>query len=151
MKDRIRTILEREKLSNKEFASLTNMQVSNVSHLLSGRSNPNIDTTKRILEAFPNINSEWLLLGIGPMYKHEKFVQGDLFSNPIQETSNIATSQPQIPEEPAVIHQQRVETQPVTERVVVKEVVQNAAPKKIEKIVIYYSDNTYEFFNPQKV
>ena len=33
MKDRIKQIIEREKLSSKEFANLCDIQVSNVSHL----------------------------------------------------------------------------------------------------------------------
>ena len=75
MKDRIRVILEKEKLTSKQFAALTDMQVSNVSHLLSGRSNPSLESTQKILTAFPSINPEWLLFGKLPMYKHEKLVQ----------------------------------------------------------------------------
>ena len=92
MKDRIRVIIEKEKLTAKQFAALTDMQVSNVSHLLSGRSNPSLDSTQKILTAFPSINPEWLLFGKQPMYKHEKLVSYDLFGDPIENEPNLQIS-----------------------------------------------------------
>ena len=147
MKDRIRVILEKEKLTSKQFAALTDMQVSNVSHLLSGRSNPSLESTQKILTAFPSINPEWLLFGKLPMYKHEKLVQYDLFGQPIENEPNLQTSeslnQPNLP----VIETQHAVNQQIVHDVVVKEVVKEIPAKKIQRIVVYYTDNTFEEFS----
>ena len=147
MKERIRVILEKENLTAKQFASLTDMQVSNVSHLLSGRSNPSLDSTQKILTAFPSLNPEWLLFGKQPMYKHEKLVQYDLFGQPIKNEANFQTSaslspvtMPEIESKPSV-------NQQIVHDVVVKEVVKEMPAKKIQRIVVYYSDNTFEEFS----
>ena len=147
MKDRIKQIIEREKLSSKEFANLCDIQVSNVSHLLSGRSKPSLDTIQKILAAFPTLNTDWLMTGKMPMYKHEKLSQPDLFDLFPTEESNIQISEPQnvvkVAQKPTHI----AENQVVTTNTIVKEVVKEIPPKKIQRIVVYYTDNTFEEFS----
>ena len=147
MKDRIKQIIEREKLSSKEFANLCEIQVSNVSHLLSGRSKPSLDTIQKILAAFPTLNTDWLMTGKLPMYKHEKLSQPDLFDLFPTEESNIQVSEPQnrvnVAQKPTHI----AENQVVTTNTIVKEVVKEIPPKKIQRIVVYYTDNTFEEFS----
>lgn len=147
MKDRIKQIIEREKLSSKEFANLCDIQVSNVSHLLSGRSKPSLDTIQKILTAFPTLNTDWLMTGKMPMYKHEKLSQSGLFDLFPAEESNIQISEPQnrvnVAQKPPHI----AENQVVTTNTIVKEVVKEIPPKKIQRIVVYYTDNTYDEFS----
>ncbi len=147
MKERIRVILEKEKLTAKQFAALTDMQVSNVSHLLSGRSNPSLDSTQKILTAFPSLNPEWLLFGKLPMYRHEKLVQYDLFGQPIDNESNMPFSAPLEVKKSSVIEDNPAVNQQVVRDVVVKEVVKEIPAKKIQRIVVYYTDNTFEEFS----
>ena len=147
MKDRIKQIIEREKLSSKEFANLCEIQVSNVSHLLSGRSKPSLDTIQKILAAFPTLNTDWLMTGMLPMYKHEKLSQPDLFDLFPTEESNIQVSEPQnrvnVVSKPA----QTTENQTITTNTIVKEVIKEIPPKKIQRIVVYYTDNTFDEFS----
>ena len=147
MKDRIKQIIEREKLSSKEFANLCDIQVSNVSHLLSGRSKPSLDTIQKILAAFPTLNTDWLMTGKLPMYKHEKLSQPDLFDLFPTEESNIQVSEPQTRVNVAQKPTQLAENQVVTTNTIVKEVVKEIPPKKIQRIVVYYTDNTYDEFS----
>ena len=147
MKDRIKQIIEREKLSSKEFANLCDIQVSNVSHLLSGRSKPSLDTIQKILAAFPTLNTDWLMTGKMPMYKHEKLSQPDLFDLFPTEESNIQVSEPQNVVKVAQRPTQIAENQVVTTNTIVKEVVKEIPPKKIQRIVVYYTDNTYDEFS----
>ena len=147
MKDRIKQIIEREKLSSKEFANLCDIQVSNVSHLLSGRSKPSLDTIQKIMQAFPTLNTDWLLSGKEPMYKHEKLSQPGLFDLFPTEEPNIQISEPQNPANVAPKPTQSVENQVVTPTTIVKEVVKEIPPKKIQRIVVYYTDNTYDEFS----
>jgi transcriptional regulator with XRE-family HTH domain len=72
MKDRIRRIIEQEGLSQSEFALKLGVQRSNISHILSGRNKPSMDFVQKLLINFPNINSDWLILGKGNMYKKQE-------------------------------------------------------------------------------
>lgn len=146
MKDRIKQIIEREKLSSKEFANLCEIQVSNVSHLLSGRSKPSLDTIQKIMKAFPSINTDWLMTGKEPMYRHEKLSQVGLFDLFPGEEQNIEISEPQNPASSPKINSNIADNQIVTTNTIVKEVVKEIPAKKIERIVVYYTDNTYEAF-----
>ena len=147
MKDRIKQIIEREKLSSKEFANLCDIQVSNVSHLLSGRSKPSLDTIQKIMAAFPTLNTDWLMTGKEPMYKHEKLSQPGLFDLLPTEESNIQISEPQNPVNTVQRPSYNTENQVVTTNTIVKEVVKEIPPKKIQRIVVYYTDNTYDEFS----
>jgi transcriptional regulator with XRE-family HTH domain len=147
MKDRIKQIIEREKLSSKEFANLCDIQVSNVSHLLSGRSKPSLDTIQKIMAAFPTLNTDWLMTGKEPMYKHEKLSQPGLFDLLPTEESNIQISEPQNHVNIAPRPSYSTENQIVTQNTIVKEVVKEIPPKKIQRIVVYYTDNTYDEFS----
>lgn len=69
IKERIRKIIEHEKISFSKFADIIGMQRSGVSHILSGRNNPSLDVIQNILESFSYINAEWLISGKGNMFK----------------------------------------------------------------------------------
>ncbi|HOI27264.1 MAG TPA: helix-turn-helix transcriptional regulator [Paludibacteraceae bacterium] len=69
MKNRISQIIDKENLTSAKFAYYIGIQPSAVSHILSGRNNASTDVLQKILRAYPSINPEWLLLGIGDMYK----------------------------------------------------------------------------------
>jgi len=69
MKDRIRLLLDAEKINSAKFAEAIEVQRSAVSHILAGRNNPSFDIIQRIAQKFPKINLEWLITGKGSMYK----------------------------------------------------------------------------------
>lgn len=70
MKDRLQTILNLEKLTAAQMASLLMIQRSTLSNLLSGRNNPSYDFILAIMTKLPNLNIEWLLRGEGRPYKN---------------------------------------------------------------------------------
>lgn len=65
--ERIKKILEEYGLSPSGFADLIKIQRSSMSHILSGRNNPSLDMVQKILSSFPELESDWLLIGRGPM------------------------------------------------------------------------------------
>ena len=67
MKDRIEKIIEVEQLSASKFADTIGVQRSSISHILSGRNKPSLELVNKILDQFPKINADWLLLGKGEM------------------------------------------------------------------------------------
>lgn len=70
MVTRILKLLKEENLTASQFADLIDVQRSSMSHILSGRNNPSLDFVHKTLKAFPNVNTDWLMSGVGEMYKN---------------------------------------------------------------------------------
>ncbi len=66
------------------FAETIGVQRSSISHIISGRNKPSLDLINKILEGFPKVSTDWLLLGKGDMYIDE--------SNPKPPTSRLEFS-----------------------------------------------------------
>ena len=69
MRDRIKTIIEREDLTPTKLAEKLNISRAVISHILNGRNNPSLDVVTSILTEMPYISSDWLLSGEGEMYR----------------------------------------------------------------------------------
>jgi transcriptional regulator with XRE-family HTH domain len=138
MKDRLKELLEKEHLSAKDFALLVDVQQSAVSHLLSGRNKPSMDVIQKIIRVFKHINPTWLLLGEGGMYKSIKPVQGSLFEEKITTDVNFEPTKPQNHQNTGSI---------VNENAVNQQDTAVSTEKKIIRVVVYFSDNSFAEFN----
>lgn len=67
MKDRIIQFLAAEKISASEFADKIGVQRSSMSHILNGRNYPSASFLQKMLQAYPAVNSRWLMIGDGSM------------------------------------------------------------------------------------
>ncbi len=67
-KERIEQIIQSKKLNNIEFSNKTQLSPSTLSHILSERTKPSLTILRNIVEAFPDLNPMWVLLGQGEMY-----------------------------------------------------------------------------------
>ncbi len=139
MKDRIIQIIQKEGLSNAEFAERIGVSVSSLSHIFNGRNNPSLDLVMRIHKACPYVNLNWLLYGEGQM--EDKKPTGsapDLFS--------------QFSEEPKMAEK----VAPVTAESRIESVIQpeiryiEKPQPKITEIRIFFDNGTYEIFKPEK-
>lgn len=70
MKDRIKLIMDKYKLNSKEFAEKIDVTPSNISHILSGRSQPSFMIMNNIALSFPDISMDWLITGNGNIHKN---------------------------------------------------------------------------------
>lgn len=70
--ERVRMIINSQNLTASAFADKIGVQRSNVSHVLSGRNKPSFEFIEKLLLAFPNVSSDWLLLGKIPNKQVEK-------------------------------------------------------------------------------
>lgn len=145
MKNRILKIMEREGLVPSKFAESIGIQRSAMSHIISGRNNPSLDVLLKILERFTYVESDWLLFGKGQMTRQHVLTEPNLFTN-------MAINQP----DPKVVPEYRKEIgvempvntpkQPVIEQIT----YQDKPSKNVSKIMIFYSDNTFDTFVPEK-
>ena len=61
--NRILEILEKSGLTPSEFADKIDVQRSAISHITSGRNKPSLDFLLKIKDAYPEIDTDWLLFG----------------------------------------------------------------------------------------
>lgn len=152
MRERIVKFIETEGLTAGEFADKIGVQRSSVSHVLNGRNNPGFSFIQKILDTYPEINSRWLLTGVGDIYdvdavskkKEDKKVSGhnDLFST-LENQNEISTSHSEknVQKPVATEHTQQTESnKPMTN-------TQNTE-RKVVKVLIFYDDHTFEDFRP---
>jgi transcriptional regulator with XRE-family HTH domain len=83
MNSRILLILKTKDISASKFADEIGVQRSSISHILSGRNNPSLDFIQKTLSRFPDISPDWILTGKGSMY-----LEPDLF-NSIEEHKEV--------------------------------------------------------------
>ncbi|RHJ87732.1 helix-turn-helix transcriptional regulator [Parabacteroides sp. AM08-6] len=145
MKERILKIMDREGLTPSKFAESIGIQRSAMSHIISGRNNPSLDVLIKILERYTYIDSDWLLFGKGEMERKHSSTQPDLFTN-------TSINPPDVQVVPEYRKEMRVEIpsnsheHPVIEQITYPE----RLSKNVTKIMIFYSDNTFETFTPEK-
>jgi len=128
---RLRLIIDKEGLTSSQFAKIIGYMPSSISHILSGRNKPGFDFLKEILKKFDNINSEWLILGSGEMYKTIDKVIDDKKKQTVREkikASNVESESDHLP--------------------YVSDVKVRVDGKKIIKVLIFYSDKTFTEYIP---
>lgn len=145
MKDRIIQVMEREGMNPSRFAEEIGIQRASMSHITSGRNNPSLDVLMKILERFPNVNADWLLFGKGNMLRSEANLQPDLFTN----TADISDGSSDDAKKtlPFGVKNSSNATKPT---VIEKVIHVEKESKLITKIMVFYSDNTYDTFVPEK-
>ena len=72
MYQRLKNWMESEGLKSSALADIIGVNRATISHILSGRNKPSIDFLEKLLSAYPNINANWLISGIGYMHSDIK-------------------------------------------------------------------------------
>jgi len=132
IKDRILKILNTENISSSKFADILGVQRSNISHILSGRNNPGLDFLQKVLNKFPGISPEWLIVGKGEMFKQIK-----------QTELNFGSSQEPVQQS----EKKDVETFQHHKEMEIPNVIQKT--RSVKQVMIFYDDNTYEILRPE--
>lgn len=169
MIERIKKIMESENMSAGKFADEIGIIGSRLSHYLSGRNNVSLDLVMKILERFRGINPEWLMFGRGEMYKSPDQksssptnAEPDLFNsftssssdgliendgeksdfNDVQ--SDISDSEPIKTANESSLEDDNSVVNQVNEPLIRASKTQ----KNIEKILVMYSDSTFDCYSP---
>lgn len=137
IKDRLAHILRAKNLTAKQFAELMGIQSSNVSHLLNGRNKPSFEFLTKIKEVFPEYSFDWIIMGKKPITINEP--------NP----TPVDNQEMRIDE---VENKRVIEFDDIVEsakNIENQDVVINATD--IDKIIVVYSDKTFEILNQRKI
>jgi len=122
VKDRIRMVIDSQKLTAGAFADSIGVQRSNVSHVLSGRNKPSFEFVEKVLLAFPKVQAHWLLTG-------KQYVAAEVVTPVVEKLI--------MKDEPPLIY-----TAPVRKPEV--------DSKQVVKIVTFYNDFTFDTYYPNE-
>ena len=96
---RLREFMDDKALTSKSLASKIGVQASTFSHYFNGRNSPSAKVMDKLLSAYPELNADWLLRGVGPKYnanasvaKNETSLFPDDDRNVFQRAENAAKS-----------------------------------------------------------
>lgn len=150
MKDRIIQIMQKEGLSNAEFAEKIGISTSSLSHIFNGRNKPSLDVVMRIHKACPYVNLEWLLYGEGEM--EDGTTPDAAISQPAQshESAEKSTGNPILFD---FRKENASETPVYTPKETVREEIRyiEKPHPKITEIRIFFDNGTYQVFKPEKM
>ncbi|OJV14343.1 MAG: transcriptional regulator [Dyadobacter sp. 50-39] len=122
--DKIKQILVDKNITPSLFADEIGIQRSSMSHILAGRNKPSLDMVQKIVKRFPDLGIHWIL---------DDEPLPVIAPAPVQETALESRKK-------ATPAPQPVQANVVKEKPVV------LPEKKIEKVLIFYSDGTFQEF-----
>lgn len=125
-RDRLVKIIESEGLNAKQFSQEIGVSAGTISNIIGGRNKPSLDVLQAVLRRFRSINCDWLIMGVGNMYlSGSERTDATLFEQVATPTSSLEDLPLEQPSSPV-------------------ERMSAAAGRTVEKILIFYSDGTFE-------
>ncbi len=70
--ERIQEIIRAKNLNNIQFCSATGISPASLSHITSNRSKPTLTILRNVINGFPDINPEWIMMGTGSMFRNNE-------------------------------------------------------------------------------
>jgi transcriptional regulator with XRE-family HTH domain len=162
LSEKIELLIKRKQLSASQFADKLGIPRSSISHILSGRNKPSLDVVQKILRVFPEITAEDLLfedrtLGSVAIVKEITAAPSTpslfdpILPTPSESVKNNSTEQTIVQS-----NLRRTKENNNSERVASAPTPISAATtnpsyleKKIERVLIFYSDGTFSESRPQ--
>jgi len=142
MKERLTELMQAYGLTAGRFAEAMGIQASSVSHLLSGRNNPNFDFLVKLFERYPDISPDWFLRGEGAMFRSS----GNPSPRPTDRSVDLFSGAV-----PKTVLDQPVNDHPaVSKETVPSLVIPTSAGKKITRIIAFFSDGTFSSFQEEE-
>ncbi|VBB43443.1 Helix-turn-helix domain protein [uncultured Paludibacter sp.] len=149
-RERIEQLMLSEGLNSIQFATETGIKSATLSHILNGRNNPSLEVMKKILDRYRTVSSDWLFLGIGQMYRQKSQPQTlSLFENSDENNRKSDNYTEKNTEKSTSEKLSIQQNKPLEqENISLSNILQVEKSKSIAKIIVYYTDNTFqEFFS----
>jgi len=133
-------------MSASQFADEIGVQRSSVSHVLSGRNKPSLDFVTKIIETYPDINSDWLISGKGEMWDNKEVDAGERQDFEHEKGDDLFSEEENNHETPVL---------PPVEAKVPSGIGKTGSRKTatglkaIDKIVFFYHDGTFSEYAPE--
>ena len=148
MKERILKIMDNEGMSLTTFADFLDINQQTMIATLKRNKTVSSVIITAILDKFPNINSDWLLRGKEPMYTGDRTflkAQPSLFENTDVNAPDITKRKEYAPD--LVVKAMEKELKKTDYQ---PDISQKKEDKKVEKIIIFYTDKTFVTLTPEE-
>ena len=163
-RERLLKLIADNNMSAKQFAAEVGIQAGTISNIVNGRNNPSLDVMQRVLNRFRTLSSDWLILGVGNMYRteggKENRENGEAKDQQLQQQQEIpgigdaiVSPQQHSIESPSPLSRAQAISAPTISREMqplASTKKQQTAPmeqpaaKRIERIIVFYSDGTFD-------
>lgn len=135
--DRFRYIMKLNQLTASAFADEIGVQRSSVSHVLSGRNKPGLEFIQKVLKTYPKVDANWLINGTTKVDTGKATGELVFFEESASDAADSSKTQSSLAEETTKRQEEsRVESEN-----------QSNSAKKVERIIVFYSDHTFETFS----
>ena len=164
MKDRIRQIMESQHMTQQVFADFIGLAPATLSSIYNERTRPTISVVEAIKKKIPNISTDWLMFGSGDMYVASPASPapadslfsaddggvngGQIVKNPMLDFDQPQAPTPQQGSQPPYSFNSVKSTPSNIERTEVK--IIDKPQRKVKEIRVFYDDQTWETFVPEK-
>ena len=138
MNTRLQQFLAAENISQAQFADTIQVARASVSHVLAGRNKPGYDFIRSIAAHYPKLNIEWLIAGKGKMYKKEN-------NETVRETPRQPVTEETVFTNSLFPSEEGENNESINNINTLNKLKQETnSQRDIEKIIIFYSDITYQ-------
>ena len=147
-------------MTQQVFADYIGLAPATLSSIFNGRTRPTLNVVEALKRKIPNINFDWLMLGVGPMYIDQSIDEAAAepaddhqetrprIENPMLDFDQSPSPTPQsAPQRVAFVNSVR-STRPETEREDLK--IIDKPQRKVIEIRVFYDDQTWDTFVPAK-
>ena len=153
MKEKLLDLMKHEGLKPSQLAEMLGINPAGISHILAGRNKPGFDLLQKILRRFPQVNPDWLLLDSTQMYRDEPAdiaqvsaptsamqlpIDKDLFGSAETEAAAPKTAR------------QKSESPEASATQVAAQFPAGRTGANVQRVVLFYDDQTFESFTPTK-
>ena len=151
MKDRILQLMKEQHLTQQSFANFIGISPASLSNIFKGRTKPTLSIAEAILRKLPNVSTDWLLFGKGEMYNSSlPSVEAGTGSDGNAEPTNGANTSEN--RAPSFFDKPAEPSAPVKESAVTQTIVKyvDKPKRKVSRITVFYDDQSFETFVPEK-
>ena len=167
MKDKLQLLIDSEdKITRSGFAKMLGINPATISQIMAGRNNPSYELLQRILQRFPNVSSDWLMLDRGQMLRDPSLTPSGIPRQTLSDAAadaevsdRSALSEPAIADslfsQPESVSDISAEIQTVRESHISRESFMSSisahsqSGSPVERVVVFYADKTFETYTPK--
>ena len=157
MKDRIRQIMESQRMTQQEFADYIGLAPATLSSIFNGRTRPTMNVVEALKKKIPDISTDWLIFGSGEMFVKP---QGMVTSSPTPVSESLFPDSPMLDFDHTVSPTPQNNGQSLsnfngvksTRPEIIREEVKivDKPQRRVMEIRVFYDDQTWETFVPAK-
>ena len=158
MREKLQLLMNAENLTGSKLAEYLGIQPSSISHILGGRNKPSLDFVQKILQRYPRINPDWLLLDSDEMYRADSSPASSVATSAelqFSESPSMAESATQAEPSAAENHSSPADytkQAPSTPSNVMDTIAPLVAPhnRGVKRIIVMFDDHTFESYEPRR-